>query len=182
MIIQSLEIIHHVDCHRKFGTARADRCFFPGNKVCCLICHKPFPVKIQSVKPHLTLWGRTLNLLKILIRMAPERCIPRHIQCINRLIFFLQPPLKCLLAERAMAFSTQFIRNVPHFFRRVLSKLLAQQAINFPHLFPVNRRSITVIMASAEQIFRAVRVYAQYLRVLVCKPLRACCRRCRENY
>lgn len=67
-----------------------------------------------------------------------------------------------------MAFSTQFIRNVPHFYRRVLSKLLAQQAINFPHLFPVNRRSVTVIMASAEQIFRAVRVYAQYLRVFVC--------------
>ena len=103
--------------------------------------------------PLLTLWGRTHQSAQILIRMAPERCIPRHIQCINRLIFFLQPPLKCLLAERAMAFSTQFIRNVPHFYRRVLSKLLAQQAINFPHLFPVNRRSITVIMRPPNRFF-----------------------------
>ena len=181
MIIQSLEIIHHVDCHRKLEPP-ARIAAFPRQQ-------SPLSDLSQTVSSQDSVreapshpLGRTLNLLKILIRMAPERCIPRHIQCINRLIFFLQPPLKCLLAERAMAFSTQFIRNVPHFYRRVLSKLLAQQAINFPHLFPVNRRSITVIMASAEQIFRAVRVYAQYLRVLVCKPLRACCRRCRENY
>lgn len=50
VIIQSLEIIHHIDGRRLFGTGIPQRADLPFHKIGCLICYKSFPVQIQSVQ------------------------------------------------------------------------------------------------------------------------------------
>ena len=76
VIIQSLEIIHHIDGSGLFGTGIPQRADLPLHKIGCLICYKSFPVQIQSVQRCVSFWRRTLHLIKTLVCMTPERRVP----------------------------------------------------------------------------------------------------------
>ena len=73
------------------------------------------------------------------IIMAPEPGIPDTVQPFQCAVFFLHPAAECLLAQRAVALSAVFIRNMPCNHARVIFEHFRQLRIDDSRFFPVNR-------------------------------------------
>ena len=139
VVIQSLKIVHHIDGGRLLCPRIPQRFDFPFYKICGLICHKPFPVQVQSVQRRISFRGRTFHLIEVLVRMTPECRIPGAVQLIQRAVFLLHPAAERLLAQRAVALSAIFIRNMPCNHARVVFEHFRQFRIDDSCFFPVNR-------------------------------------------
>ena len=65
--------------------------------------------------------------------------IPDTVQPFQCAVFFLHPAAECLLAQRAVALSAVFIRNMPCNHARVIFEHFRQLRIDDSRFFPVNR-------------------------------------------
>ena len=151
------------------------------DKVCRLMRHKTLPVQVQCMQLQLTARRRALDLVKALIRMAPERRRPALIQPFDRTIALLQPLLKRLLAQRTVTLTAILIRDMPQNHTRMTAQPFRQLPIDQRHLLSIDRRRVAVIVPSAEQIPMAGFIDPQHLRILVCQPFRTRAGRCRQN-
>ena len=61
---------------------------------------------------------------------------------------------------------------MPHDYRRMITETLCQLLVDDPHLFPVNRRGVAVIVTDSEKLPPSGLVHAEHLRVLVSQPFR----------
>ena len=139
VVVQSGKVIHHIDGRRLFCPSVPQRFDFPFYKIRGLIRHKPFPVQIQSVQRKISFRRRALHLVKTLVSMTPEPGIPGTVQPFQCAVFFLHPAAECLLAQRAVALSAVFIRNMPCNHARVVFEHFRQLRIDDSRFFPVNR-------------------------------------------
>ena len=73
-----------------------------------------------------TLRGWAFDLIKAVVNVAPECCAPALVEVFDRAIFFFQPFSELRLAQRAMAFSTELVGDVPGAQRRVVLIALGQ--------------------------------------------------------
>ena len=139
VVVQSGKVIHHIDSRRLFCPSVPQRFDFPFYKIRGLIRHKPFPVQIQSMQRKISFRRRALHLVKTLVSMTPEPGIPDTVQPFQCAVFFLHPAAECLLAQRAVALSAVFIRNMPCNHARVIFEHFRQLRIDDSRFFPVNR-------------------------------------------
>ena len=112
-VIQTVKIIHQIGGHRQFRTSFTNRINLIFDKVDRLICDKTLPVKFQCMKFIFTLRGWAFDLIKTVVNVAPECCAPALVEVFDRAIFFFQPFSELRLAQRAMAFSTELVGDMP---------------------------------------------------------------------
>ena len=124
LVIQTVIIIHQVCGYRKFRTTRTDRIDLILDKVNRLIGDKTFPVKLQCMKLIFTFCGWAFNLVKAVINMTPECGTPALVEVFDRAVFLFQPFTELRLAQRAVAFSTELIGDVPQHNRRMFAESL----------------------------------------------------------
>ena len=93
------------------------------------------------------------------------------VQLFNVIVIFLpQPVSEGLLAEGAVAFAAVFVGKVPHHQSGMLAVTLRQHPVHFPHLLPVVWGGKTVVVAQAMEVFGAVGIDPQHLRVFFVHP------------
>ena len=126
-------------------------------------------------------WGRTVNLIKIVIPVTPECGCPCPVHLIYCLIFVFQPVFKGCLTQRAMTLSSIFIGNMPGDHTRMVFEFFRQFCIHNSCLFSVYRRCITVVMSFSIQISVTAGIYTKYLRILLCHPSWSCSGRGGKN-
>ena len=170
VIIQPLEIIHHIDGGGFVGAAIPNGLNFMLHKIHRPVGDKPFPVQIQSMHRHLAPGRRAFNLVETVVGMAPEGGGPGLVEPVNGLIFFFQPFPERLLAQRTVAFAPVLIGQMPGNYAWMISELFCQFFIDDPYFFPIYRGGIAMIVPCPEQVSGTIRRHPQHLRILVRHP------------
>ena len=151
-IIQSVVVVHKIGSYREVRTTVTDSLNLCFQEINCAVCYKSFPVKVQCLQCHLPPRGRTFDLVKTVIPVAPECSAPAVIQIVDGAVFFLKPLLKFRLAERAVTFPAVLIGNMPQDHARMFSESQGQLFVDTVKLLSVNRRCITVIVSCTKKI------------------------------
>ncbi len=114
-----------------------------------------------------------LNLAPVGIGVAPERGPPGLIEFIQRGIAIAQPIGEGRATMVAVTFAAVLVGEMPEQQRRMILVAVGQQGVDDARLLAVDRRTETVVVATAMQIAPAVRPHAQHFRVLGRHPGRA---------
>lgn len=96
------------------------------------------------------------------------------VQGINGMILFFQPAAEALLAQRAVAFATQLIGNVPQDQAGVVTHSVDQVVQQLLYLLAVDGAGQAVVVAHALVVPHTVGLHAQHFGVFACQPVGLC--------
>ncbi len=173
-IVVVVEIIHQIGGNRDGGIRGLHRVPLGGNKVRHLVRDKALPVQAQAVNRLRIAPGApgsgSVDFLPAVKGLAPEIRPPLFVEGLQRAVLLLQPLPESGLAQLAAAFAPIFVGEMPQNHPRVFGKALGQNRIDCPHLLPVDRGGVAVVVPPARELPLASGGYPADLRVLFAHP------------
>ena len=172
VIVKPGEILHQIggDGHIRGQLAQQGRLVV--DVVGHIPCGKAPPVQLQAQQALLAVLKRRVNLVKIIVVVAPEASPPRVVQIVDGLVLLAQPYAEALLTAGAVAVAAQLVGDVPQNQPRVVTDSLDELFNDETDFFAVDRAAGAGVVPHTLMVGHAVGLHAQNLRVLAGHPVR----------
>ena len=179
LIIDAVIHLHKIGCDGNVGSYFAKRRNFVFVERNMAIGNKSVPAELHcgNMVFASVFWG--IDLTPIGHSVAPETVPPAFVKLFKVIMIIIPEPIpESFLTKLTMAFTAVFVGNVPHLEGGMVLIALCYDAVDFTHLFSVNRRSEAMIVAHAEFVADAVFFNSEHLGIFLRKPRGPCARGC----